>query len=439
MARRRWGTGGLELRGKTWYLRHRKYGKPVGVTLKTGDKREAERLARIMLAEIDEQLIRRKVHQEANAEQDAKLTAWEQAQKRLEAMAEGTEREDLLLKQTESILDLLGTSVERQREKKSQQDEALAETERLARERAEMERQLSKLDAENPRVDAVFDRYVKQCKAKDRSPATINAYKSVWDMFITYTQVSRVNDITQKEVDSYLESRRSQNLSNQTMYDNIAKLKTIFSYAIQKGFYQGPNPFAAVPMPRLPRTRVPKFLTAEQVAHLLEAAAADECTTLFISLGVNAGLRKGEILNIRWEELDFEQRLIHVRNKAADSKRGILEFRTKSKTDRVVPMKETLRDTLMPNKRDEGYIIVGQRGANIDRHRYVPIRFPAACKQAGVPDCTPHVLRHTFASLAVQSGKVDLYQIKEWLGHSNIEMTQIYAHLLPYHRNINEF
>ncbi len=439
MARRRWGTGGLELRGKTWYLRHRKFGKPVGVTLRTGDRREAERLARIMLAAIDEELIRRKIHQETNVDQYAELTAWEQAQKQLEAMPEGSEREDLLLQQTENILDILGTSVERQREKKRQQDEALAEAERLARERVEMQRQLAQLEADNPTVDAFFSKYIEFCKAKDRSPATIRAYQGVWNLFIADLQATRINDVTQKLAVEYIERRRTQNLSAQTMYDNIAKLKTLFSYAVKKGYCRGSNPFAAVPMPRLPRKRVPKFLTAEQITRLLEAARSDECTTLFILLGVHAGLRKGEILNMRWEEIDFEQRLIHVRCKAADAKRGIVEFRTKSKTDRVVPLKEVLRDALMPLRKEDGYLIIGQKTTGIDRQRYAPKGFREAVMKAGLSDCTPHVLRHTFASLAIQSGKVDLYQVKEWLGHANIEMTQIYAHLLPYNKSINEF
>ena len=50
-----------------------------------------------------------------------------------------------------------------------------------------------------------------------------------------------------------------------------------------------------------------------------------------------------------------------------------------------------------------------------------------------------HDLRHTFASHAAQSGRVSLYQIKEWLGHSSIDTTEIYAHLLPYDDSINAF
>ena len=50
-----------------------------------------------------------------------------------------------------------------------------------------------------------------------------------------------------------------------------------------------------------------------------------------------------------------------------------------------------------------------------------------------------HDLRHTFASHAAQSGKVSLYQIKEWLGHSSIDTTEIYAHLLPHDDSINAF
>ena len=432
------GTGGLELRGKVWYLRHRKFGKPAGESLKTGDKREAERLARIRLSALDEELRLKQIDEQITAEQDARMTAWDCARQEIDALPEGDEKERRSIEITEQMLNMLQNASEKQKELLRAREEAVAEAERFAREREEAAREQARLDAANPTVEAFIKDYEMLCIAKDRSPSTVQAYRNIWQQFVKHAGIARIQDLNEDHAESFIALRRN-TLTARTLNDNITKLSSLIEYAVNKGVYANPNPFKTMPKPRFSKKRVPRFLSSDQLARLFEAVSGDICTTLFIGLGAHAGLRKAEILNMRWEEIDFDQRLIHVKNKPEDPAKGILEFRTKNRSDRVVPLKETLRDMLLPHKKDAGYIITTRKGGEVDRHAYVPLLFQEACSRLGLQGCTPHVLRHTFASLAVQSGKVDLYQVKEWLGHSSVEMTQIYAHLLPYNKNINEF
>jgi integrase len=73
------------------------------------------------------------------------------------------------------------------------------------------------------------------------------------------------------------------------------------------------------------------------------------------------------------------------------------------------------------------------RGYRVDPKK----SFATVVRAAGVSWCTPHILRHTFASQCVIAG-IDLYRVSQWLGHSSITTTQIYAHLLPGDRMINK-
>jgi len=127
-------------------------------------------------------------------------------------------------------------------------------------------------------------------------------------------------------------------------------------------------------------------------------------------------MRLGEILNLRWCDLDFASGFILVR----DSKNG---------ESRHVPMDATLFALFRayPHRLGTYLVFSSPTGGRI-----VDVRtgFQNACKRAGLTDLRAHDLRHSFANQFVMSGG-DLYILKEILGHKSITMTQRYAHLSP--------
>lgn len=136
-------------------------------------------------------------------------------------------------------------------------------------------------------------------------------------------------------------------------------------------------------------------------------------------LGCRAGLRRGEIAVLKWQDVDFKNNQIYVAP-------------NKTERHRFVPLGADLRKALAAHKKraqhDAEYVI----NAGEDRHSsyYLTAFYAKETKEKLPFKCGMHKLRHTFASHLVQAG-VDLYRVSKLLGHSSIKMTEIYAHLAP--------
>lgn len=139
--------------------------------------------------------------------------------------------------------------------------------------------------------------------------------------------------------------------------------------------------------------------------------------------------RKGEALSARWEWVSFENKTITVQ-----AGHG---FVPKDTDCRTIPLSDRLVKILEPLRRDSGYLIAPDKEPTKAPYRIeVRFAFEKLAKIAGVPWCTPHTQRHSFASLLVQGG-VSLFKVQQWLGHSDAATTQVYAHLAKYDADIN--
>ena len=135
-------------------------------------------------------------------------------------------------------------------------------------------------------------------------------------------------------------------------------------------------------------------------------------------VAVHTGMRKGEILNLRWDQVDFEKGIITLTD-------------TKNDQRRYVPMDEMVKSTLREMERKNDYIFCGLcPGRPLV---WIELSFRKVLEKSGIEDFKIHDLRHTFASNLVMSG-VDLVTVKELLGHKTIEMTLRYSHLAPDHK-----
>lgn len=168
---------------------------------------------------------------------------------------------------------------------------------------------------------------------------------------------------------------------------------------------------------KTPKGRV-VFHTNDEIERLLAACPSDGWR-LVVLLGVDAGLRRGEIAHLRWIDVDFDNNQIYV---APD----------KTDRHRFVPMTKTLRNALEKAKngpKSEFVINVGWgKGSHRDSKDFLTAYYREIARKAQVPSFL-HKLRHTFASQLVENG-VDLYTVSKLLGHSSIKMTEIYAHLV---------
>ena len=229
-----------------------------------------------------------------------------------------------------------------------------------------------------------------------------------------------LNEITTWDIEKYRLERKKQGLSAASLNRPIACLKHMFNKAIEWGFLKE-NPAKPVKLFKENNRRL-RFLNEGEVNRLL--INCNGYLKDIVLLALNTGMRKGEIFNLKWQDINFELRLIHV----SDSKNN---------EARDIPINEVLYETLkaLKDKAEEGqdYIFINPKTNK--PYDNVKRSFKTALKKADIEDFTFHDLRHTFASHLVMNG-VDLMTVKELLGHKDIKMTMRYSHLSPDHKRM---
>ncbi len=217
-----------------------------------------------------------------------------------------------------------------------------------------------------------------------------------------------------------LRVKKLKTLSPQTVKHIMALLRRIINFGVEKGFCPQPEPSRLrFNFPRVDNQKT-ENLTQEQLAALIAAldAEPDQNAAAFIRLALVTGMRKGALLALQWDDIDFERGFITLRGDSAK----------KGKTERI-PLSEPARMALERVARtDSPFIFPGRYGGQRQDFKRVANRVK---EKAGLPEnFRPlHGLRHTYASWLASSGKVDLYTLQKLLTHSSPQMTQRYAHL----------
>jgi integrase len=166
------------------------------------------------------------------------------------------------------------------------------------------------------------------------------------------------------------------------------------------------------------RNRRLRYLSEEESKRVIEKC--DPHLKPIVVMALHTGMRKSEILTLRWENIDLAIKLILLTD-------------TKNNEPRQIPINKTLKAYLdkLPQRIDGGYVFYDPR---TDKpYQDIKKSFARALKNAGVKDFHFHDLRHTFASHLVMKG-VDIMTVKELLGHKTLAMTLRYAHLAPSHK-----
>jgi integrase len=207
----------------------------------------------------------------------------------------------------------------------------------------------------------------------------------------------------------------SKTLKPQTVKHILILLQRIINYGMNKGLCDGLG--FKIEMPKVNNLRT-EDLNPEQLANLIEATNTehDYQAANFMRMALFTGMRRGELLKLKWEDLDFDRGFIHIRQ-------------PKSGKDQTIPLNEAAREILANHPQsDSPYVFPGRGGK---QRTSPPHRINAIRKKAGLPpDFRPlHGLRHTYASMLASSGEVDLYVLQRLLTHKSSAMTQRYAHL----------
>src|SRR5437870_294727 len=221
-----------------------------------------------------------------------------------------------------------------------------------------------------------------------------------------------LGQITRTEIEAWRREKMA-SCRPATINRDLSRLRHMLNLAVKWELLEE-SPMQGIKFLRENNART-RYLSLEESQRLIASCMAPHIRAL-VSVALHSGMRLGEILNLRWYDLDFSSGFILVR----DSKNG---------ESRHVPMDATLSALFRayPHRLGTDLVFSSSRGGRI-----VDVRtgFLNSCKRAGLTDLHFHDLRHTFASQFVMAGG-DLYILKEILGHKSITMTQRYAHLSP--------
>ncbi len=163
------------------------------------------------------------------------------------------------------------------------------------------------------------------------------------------------------------------------------------------------------------KVMLPVVLSKEEVNGMLEATLNLKHRLILMFL-YYTGIRLNEMINLKWEDIDFQREVIHLKI-------------TKGEKERVVFLHDNLKKFIEYfNIRKEGLILLSNLGSRYDK-RTIQLIVRNAAKKAGIKKrITPHTLRHSFATHLLEAG-ADIRHIQKLLGHANLQSTQIYTHV----------
>jgi integrase len=227
-------------------------------------------------------------------------------------------------------------------------------------------------------------------------------------------------DITTLEIDNLRIELTQQNKAPQTIKHILGQLRRIIRFGAQKGICElPPTSRLHFEMPRIDNQKT-EMLTTEQLTLYIKALdeEEDQGAAAFLRLALATGMRRGALIALRWDDIDWQRNMIRLRGESA-----------KKRTTDFIPLTATARQILaqIPKSGSE-FVFPGKEGEQRQDFRRIARRVK---KRAGLPeDFRPlHGLRHAYASFLASSGKVDLYTLQKLLTHSSPQMTQRYAHL----------
>jgi integrase len=237
---------------------------------------------------------------------------------------------------------------------------------------------------------------------------------------------TQLADVSLPHVREFLKALLAKGLAPATVGKAMQLLKEMLKHAVQWGYLDA-NPAQYTERPRI-EDREMEILTPPEIRRLLDAA--DEPVRTLVLCAVLTGMRRGELLGLKWEDVDLEGEKIHVRRSLW---RGKFTTPKSRRSRRAIDLAATLRAALarLPTRLQGELVFPGDRGKPIDPDNFMHRDWARVLRRSGLKRIRFHDLRHTYASLLIAQGAHPKY-IQVQLGHASIQTTlDRYGHLMP--------
>ncbi len=278
---------------------------------------------------------------------------------------------------------------------------------------------------------------------------TYNSYKTMVDArIVPYFKPMQtpLRELTGDELNAFYLSLRNDGLSGATAQRHHSLLHLAFKHAVKRRIIPS-NPCDQADRPKS-KQYIGEYYNTEQIKKLMDCLDGEPMRIVVI-IGAFYGLRRSEILGLKWDAVDFEEDKIYIRHKIIENKRagGRIEGHDVLKTSssyRSLPLIPFVKEVLLEEKKRQEEMQRILRGAynrqyieyvcvdavgDIIKPQYATTHFKVILERNGLKEIRLHDLRHSCASMLL-ANKVPMKMIQDWLGHSNMNTTaNIYSHI----------
>lgn len=345
-------------------------------------------------------------------------------------------------------------------------------TRRTYRTQAEAKRGLNALLAERERgnlhvinretLEEFALRWIRDVKSNQVRPSTLSDYEFRLRQYVfPYLGHCQLRDIKGRDIESWMSMLLKDGKSSATVAGARRILFGLFKHAYRQEIINR-NPVEQTDAPKrqsAEATQVREPWTAQEVIKAFQSASlenksANKDISLLLTLGIFLGLRRGEMLGLKWSDIDFEANTITIRRTLKELKKMtktgklVVELSTddpKTKSSaRKLPITPNVRQALMEqqltqgilrhnagaNWKEEGWVFTTQTGSAVYPSNLAH-RYRTFLKRNNLRHIRIHDLRHTTAVLALTSG-IPLETVSQGLGHSRLDITKdVYAKHVP--------
>jgi len=248
---------------------------------------------------------------------------------------------------------------------------------------------------------------------------TVEIYTRLFRTLSTLFPDATLASVTGRHIETF-KHHRLKLVKPVSVNQELRAMKAAFNTAIRWKLLRE-NPVVDVRQATVPQES--KAFFAPQDFQTLLATIREDWLREIVLLAAATGMRRGEVLNLRWSDVDIDKRYLIVRTTPS--------YKTKSGRMRTIPLND-IALSVLGSKKPTHELVFTNNGHPI-RGNWVQHLFKRYVRKAGLDDMLHfHSLRHTTASWLVQSGST-LYEVQQLLGHSSSKVTEVYSHLQPEH------
>ncbi len=267
---------------------------------------------------------------------------------------------------------------------------------------------------------------------KGYAKPTIARYRQVINYFCNFANISEIDEVTEENTrNMFYYGRTTLNWTPNTFICYHKSLMVFFRYCIKEGFMKA-NPIEQIEVPKLER-KLPSKLTKQNAMRILEVVDNYPYQSNFLRFRnyaifatfIMSGIRKQELLNLKYTDVDIENLSIFIRQ-------------GKGNKDRIIPINYRLAEAL------KKYLEVRKKAYKTCPEFFTSYTYDMGFGESGIKRLvenivkatgikfTIHKLRHTFATLMLEGG-CDIYSLSKMMGHSDIKTTTIYLAASVHH------